>query len=189
MKRLTDELTKEKVLELLLNVKEDAIFSLYRFSDKGTFKCDFVQKNVVQEYVDEVDELSYRETSYGIDKSVVNISHNIGLCVSGLYKNQYYETHNTDGYMKYIDKLNKYNHIYIKIDKESTPKTISFKLGNKEKTLELIEEGFDGYVSKPYRQKYMKCVSAEDLEKHCNDEFFNPRMVDIGRRVLKIKTE
>lgn len=189
MKTVKKDLTKKEVLELLLNIKDDAKFLIYRYSETGTFKHDFVEKKIVQEYVDKVSEISYRESRFGIDTSVINIADNVGLCISGLYENQYYETSNVEGYIKYVDKTNKYNHIFIKIDKDSTPRTISFKLGDKEKTLELIEEGFDGYVSKPYRQKYMKCVSAENLEEHCHDELFNPRMIMVGKKVLKIKTE
>lgn len=188
MKKVTNILTKEDILELLLNTKDDSMFMIYKYSNTGTFKNESVKKNIVEKYIENISQISYRNGQFGIDMSVINIADNIGLSISDLYKNQYFETSDIDGYMKYVDKYNKYNHIYIKINKESIPKTISFKLGCKEKTLELVEEGYNGYVSKPYRQKYMKCVSAESLERHCNDKLFNPRMINIGKKILKIKT-
>lgn len=38
------------------------------------------------------------------------------------------------------------------------------------------------------KEKYIKCVSANDLEEHIRDEFWNPRIVTIGRKVLSFKT-
>lgn len=99
-----------------------------------------------------------------------------------------YETNDVPaGYVEYVDKYNPYHNIFIKVDHDA--KEISFMVGAYKKTLILIEEGFskNSYVSKPFRQTHMKCVSSEDLERHCKDEFFNPRMIDIGRKVLKLQ--
>ncbi len=96
-----------------------------------------------------------------------------------------YETTNTDGYIEHISKYNKYYNVFIKFEKDADKKTISFKLGKKERTLELVED--TEYVAKvfDYKRK-IKCVSAEDLEKHCFDEFWNPMMIELGRRILGI---
>ncbi|HCL4480047.1 TPA: hypothetical protein N2D99_002114 [Clostridium botulinum] len=38
------------------------------------------------------------------------------------------------------------------------------------------------------KEKYIKCVSANDLEEHIRDGFWNPRIVKIGGKILGFKT-
>lgn len=172
---------REKLVAALNQTKEDATYLVYHFSPKGTFRTKHYPKSFVVELVNE-----NKEVSIHPDFDDIIMIGETGVSLRSFEQNIYYETLDTEGYLEYISKYNPYYKIYIRLDKEN--KTIEFKLGDKYKKLELIEEGWDGYVSKPYRQKYMKCVSAEDLEKHIHDEFWNPRMVEIGRRVLKIKS-
>lgn len=172
---------KELLMTALQQTKEDAQFFIYNFSPEGTFRSSKEPKTFVQELLEQCDEVI-------MNKDISNtlmLKDNIGVAVSRFDENIYYETTDTEGFMEYVSKYNPYYKIFIKLDKEA--KTIEFKLGNKSKVLELMEEGFNGYVSKPYKHKYLRCVDVEDLEKHIFDEFWNPRMVEIGRKVLKIK--
>lgn len=104
------------------------------------------------------------------------------LYKSCVNENQIFQTAPSDGYYHAICKYNPNYDVFIKLDHEK--KNISFLLGSKEKTLELVE--YSEFVSKPSRNK-MLCVSANDLERHIHDEFWNPRMINVGRRVLRIK--
>lgn len=173
---------KQTLLEVLKEVKEDAKFFVYFYTPDGTgtFRSDFKEKSFVQDCIEKATEV----TPHPSYNDVVMVSEHIGLSTKSFEENIYYETTGVDGFMNYVSKHNQYYNIFIKLDKEN--KTITFKLGDKEKTLELLEHGFDSYVSKPYRQKYMICDNANELEKHINDESWNPRMVSIGRKVLKL---
>lgn len=172
---------REKLRIALEKAKEDAVYLVYQFSPEGTYRTNKYQKPFVEALINENEEVS----SHPKLKDIVMIG-DTGVAIKSFEENINYDTPDTEGFLEHLSKYNPYYKIYIRLDKEN--KTIEFKLGDKYKKLELIEEGWNGYVSKPYRQKYLKCTSAEDLEKHIHDEFWNPRMVDIGRRVLKIKS-
>lgn len=172
---------KEVLVSILAKIKDDANFIIYHYTPEGTFTNSFEEKIYIENLLNDTsnDFITQRF------RDVIMISESIGVSIRDLDHNIYHETKDTDGFIEHICKYNKYYKIYIKLDKEN--KTITFKLGDKIKKLELLEEGFEGYISKPYKQKYLKCVSFDDLERHINDEFWNPRMVDIGRKVLKLK--
>ncbi|WP_121616607.1 hypothetical protein [Virgibacillus halodenitrificans] len=172
---------REKLVAALQQTKEDAVYMVYHFSPKGTFRTKVYQKSFVEDLINDNKEIRIHPNF----KNVIMIGET-GVSLNSFEHNIYFETPNTEGYLEYVSKYNPYYKIYIRLNKKS--KTIEFKLGDKYKKLGLIEEGSNGYVSKPYRQKYMKCDSAEELEKHIHDDWWKPRMVDIGRRVLKIKS-
>ena len=96
--------------------------------------------------------------------------------------NQVIRTSAPEDYYHSVCKYNANLDVYIKLDK--VKKTISFLLGDTEKTLALEE--YSGFVSKPSGKRLM-CVTADDLERHILDEFWNPRMIRIGRYILHIK--
>jgi hypothetical protein len=172
---------KEKLVAALQKTKEDAKFAVYHFTSGDNYKLELQSKAYVENLLEHCSDVTLHQSH----KDVIMLG-DVGLSIRSVDENIYYETPDTEGYFEYKSKYNPYYNIFIRLDKEN--KTIEFKLGDKHKKLELIEEGFDGYVSKPHRGKYMRCVSAEDLEKHIHDEFWNPRMVRIGRRVLNIKS-
>jgi hypothetical protein len=95
---------------------------------------------------------------------------------------QIYFTDNTNGYLKYESKSNPLYHVYIKLDQDNDK--ISFKLGNREKTLNLVYHS--GYVSNPVGDDLL-CMDFDGLKKDIYNDFLNPRMAKIGRHILKIK--
>ncbi|WCK57270.1 hypothetical protein PP175_29200 (plasmid) [Aneurinibacillus sp. Ricciae_BoGa-3] len=171
---------KEKFQAVLDNhIKEDAEFWVYFFNEEdGTRTLHKKDKAYVQELFNQVEEVSlhhdFKDVLMVTDKGVFLVDFN---------ENIYYETKDTEGYYEYVSKYNKYHKVYIKLDKEH--KTITFKLGDKCKTLELMEH--TEFVHKPYKRKYLKCVSAQNLESHMQDAFWNPIMVTVGKKVLGIK--
>jgi hypothetical protein len=171
---------KNTLLNMLEQIQEDAKFHVYNFEgdESGTFRSAFKDKTYVLPIVTEAKEIRLHKSL----RDVLMVD-GVGVSMSSFSDNIDYPTEGTEGYMSYISKYNPYHKVFIKLDKEA--KTISFKLGDKEKTLQLIEG--TGFVSKPYYKKAMKCESVERLESHIEDEFWNPRMVDIGRLVLGIK--
>lgn len=171
---------KEQLIALLERIKEDAGFIIYHFDAGGRFKMESQTKDFVLEKLAQNNELTMHT---GV-KEIIMLSEMIGVRAADFIENISYETSDIEGYIEYISKYNPYHKIYIRLKKDT--KTIEFKLGDKYKLLELMEEGFSGFVSKPYKNKYLRCVSAESLEEHIQDKSWNPRMVEIGRKILKI---
>lgn len=169
---------KEEMLAALSRTRADAEYFVYEFTGNGSeFRSKKFNKVFVEALIKKCSEVvSHKELS-----NCWMISKDIGVGLGNFEENIYYETPDTEGYLEHICKYNKYYKVYIRLDKEK--KTIEFKLGDRYKKLELKENA--DYVSKPSRNK-MLCVSAEELEKFIHDRFWNPRMVRIGRLVLKI---
>ncbi|PLS19132.1 hypothetical protein CVD28_01620 [Bacillus sp. M6-12] len=170
---------KQHLLTIIGQIQEDARFFIYEYNEDGTFKSVFKEKPYVLSLIQDATDIQPHENY----DDVILVNGNMGLWTKSFSENIDYPTENTEGFMEYISQYNPYYKVFIKLDEEK--KTITFKLGDKEKTLELIER--TNYVSKPHYKKYMKCVSVEDLKKHIDDKFWNPRMVDIGRIVLGLK--
>ncbi|UOE58165.1 hypothetical protein [Cytobacillus oceanisediminis] len=169
---------KENLLKALEKAKDDAQYWIYKFSPEGTYKMEKKIRGEIIDLISKAELIFFHEDM----KDVIMLGE-IGLSAASVEENIYYETINTEGYVEHVSKYNPYHKVYIKLDKDN--KTIEFKLGDRHKKLELIESG--EYVSKPHYSKWLKVVSADDLEKHIGDEFWNPRMVHIGRTVLKMK--
>ncbi|MEG0380915.1 MAG: hypothetical protein RR603_04360 [Kurthia sp.] len=180
----------KEVLELMDFIKKDA----------GLRVSKRLEGNMIKTVILEVEEVSMLlancikngktmlEKSDFISSEYIYLSDDYGISPHGILTAIYYETNDVPaGYVEYVDQYNPYHNIFIRVDHDA--EEISFMVGAYKKTLTLIEEGFSkkSYVSKPFRQTHMKCVSSEDLERHCNDEFFNPRMIEIGRKVLKLQ--
>ncbi|MEX3625462.1 hypothetical protein [Viridibacillus arvi] len=172
---------KEQVITALQQTKEDAQYYVYTFTPEGMFRYSKEPKAFVENLVKQCDSVSVNPKL----NDVLMIGNNIGVSIKSFEENIYYETERTEGFIEYVSKYNPYYKIFINLDKEA--KTIEFKLGSKSKLLELVEEGFSGYVSKLYKHKYLRCCDANHLEEHIFDESWNPRMVEIGRKVLQIK--
>lgn len=173
---------KEKLLEILSNIKEDARFFVQDYSEYETTHTvphSFEQKPFVENLIQTNINISMHPERE--DEIVVG---NYRLHLKNFIENIYYETPNVENFMEHVSKYNPYFKVFIKIDDEA--KTITFKLGDKEKTLTLLEEGFNGYVSKIFKKNYMKCNSIKDLKEHILDEFWNPRMVMVGRVALQM---
>ena len=180
----------KEVLELTHFIKKDAKFNVSKR----------LEGNRVTTVVVNVEEISMMlmncimngktmlEKSDFLSSEHIYLSDEYGIQPHGILAAIFYETNDVPaGYVEYVDKYKPYHNIFIRVDHDE--KEISFMVGSYKKTLTLIEEGFSkkSYVSKPYRQTHMKCVNSKDLERHCNDEFFNPRMIEIGRKVLKLQ--
>ena len=171
---------KDTLLTMLKEAKPDAKYMTYEFLEGGEGK--FRNGKIIQEEL-----LPLVEKASDVSKSdkfndVIMVD-GLGIYSLDVGENIYYPTENVEGYIEHVSKYNPYYRVYIKLDKEN--KTISFKLGKRERTLQLME-GTE-FVSKPYYKKGLKVVSANNLEEHINDEFWNPRMVNIGHLVLGIE--
>lgn len=170
---------KMKLLAVMENIKDDAKFWIRFFTPEGRFSCERRDKAFVLDILGKAVVVSENETF----NDVLMFNETIGVSRSGFNENVIFETPNTDGFKEYASKHNSNYKVYLKLDKEA--KTITFKLGNKVKMLELIEHSV--YAHRPYKGKYMEVASVESLEKFINDPFWNPAMVPIGRKVLNIK--
>ena len=91
------------------------------------------------------------------------------------------ETRDVEEFTHVIGRANPHYDIYYRIDFEK--KTITFKLGNLEQTLVIIEHS--NYVWKPVRKQIL-CMSAEQLDRDFKDDFWDSIPISIGRRVLGI---
>lgn len=171
---------KDTLLTMLNKAKPDASYMTYEFRDGGD-SCHRNGRITQSELLPLVE--NARDVSKKENCNDVIMVDGLGICSIDVGLNVCYETENVEGYVEHVSKYNPYHKVYIKLDKEN--KTISFKLGKMERTLELME-GTE-FVSKPYYKKGLKIVSVNDLEKHIQDEFWNPRMVNIGHLVLGIK--
>lgn len=172
---------KEKLIDVLNKIKDDARFFIYHYKEDGTFTHEFVNKPFINDLIQNSNVISYHPKY----EDRILIDNKTAISTSSFNDNIFYETNNVQDYFEYVNSHNPYHNVFIKLDKEN--KIISFKLGNKSKTLQIIEEGINGFVSKIYRQKYMKCNNINDLEEHIKDPFWNPRMVSIGRKALKLE--
>lgn len=172
-------LMKDTLLRMLKKAKPDAKYMTYEFLEgsEGSFRNGNITQETLLPMVEEASEVS-KSDRYN---DVIMVD-GLGITSLDVGDNIYYHTENVEGYLEHVSKYNPYYKVYIKLDKEN--RTISFKLGKQERTLQLME-GTE-FVSKPYYKKGLKVVSAENLEKHIQDEFWNPRMVNIGHTVLGI---
>jgi len=116
------------------------------------------------------------------DDEHIALGNDCWIYTNTINESQNYITEDIQNYTKHDCKYNPSYYVYIKMDKDYN--TISFKLGNKEKTLNLIYN--TEFVSKPVKNE-LWCSDFERLKKDIEDDFWNPRMIDLGRKVLKIK--
>ncbi len=92
-------------------------------------------------------------------------------------------TPEAEQYVHVQDKRNPYYDIYFRLDKKR--KTITFALGGRKKELPVIEHS--GWCWKPTK-KGLFCSDMDALERDFLDPFWNPIAVDIGRKVLNIRS-
>lgn len=180
-------ISKSKLLQAVTSTYDDSLFFVgYGIEDD----CDFTQRLrhnrsarcSKAELLDMIRQNAPDEiTSIPGHSDYLVLIKNLYVSRGSINDNQVFHTKAPEGYYHSVSKYNRHLEVYIKIDKEQ--KTISFLLGDKEKTLELVE--YSGFVYKFARGK-MYCQSAEDLERFMKDDFWNPAMIVLGRRVLKI---
>lgn len=179
---------KELIMKLLKNIKGDANFIIYEYVIKeGKMLDNFRSKRITRKKLEEL--ISYSDIRIRVNEKgqtkndEIMLNDNISISLEELYNNQYIETKEIEGYTKCVSNVNKYFHIYMKINEND--KTVTFKLGDKEKTLTIIEN--TEYVSRPYYSKYLKCVSIDDLKKQMRDgDSLEKRLCVIGRKILSI---
>ncbi len=187
MVRTITLISKSKLLQAVTSTYADSLFFVgYGVEDD----CDFTQrlcrnrsaKCVKAELLDMIRQNAPDEIiSVPGHPDYLVLSKNLFVSRGTINDNQVFHTKAPEGYYHSVCKYNRHLEVYIKIDKEQ--KTISFLLGDQEKTVGLVE--YSGFVYKFARGK-MYCQSAEDLEKFMKDDFWNPAMIVVGRRVLKI---
>lgn len=178
--------TKKELIELLDLIKDDSEILAF-FYKNNVGNTSFSSKKILKEEIlkqltEEKDELRFKKNRFDeIDKEEIMIG-SIGVSTRSLYINIHYETLDIEDYYECRCQYYPDYKVYIKLDKEN--KLITFKLGNKEKTLEIITGS--EYVMKPYRMKYLKCVSLSNLEKFIKDDFWRSRVLSISReKILK----
>lgn len=103
------------------------------------------------------------------------------LSRNSVNENQVFHTNPPEGYTRVAEGPDGNHHVYVKVDK--TRKTISFLLGNVEKTLAL-ETGTE-WTYKLSGNRLL-CLSADDLERFINNRSWSRSVVKLGRRVLRI---
>jgi len=184
-----EPILKTALIRAIENTYDDSRFHIGRATESS---CDFRNglQNNKHDWIMKGDLLELIKTE--ADEVIVGIpGHEDSLVLNAqtyiyrdcINENQVIHTTAPEEYQRLVSKYNPHFDVYMKLDKEK--KTISFLLGDKEKTLALIEH--TDFVSKPvYKEMY--CVTADDLERHIHDEFWNPRMITIGRHVLRIKS-
>ena len=185
-------LTKKDVLELLDKVGDEANLYLKEFVDdcpdgKGGYYSSYIGKTELIQFLETSEDELKPALHYNdeIDYNVLIIK-NKGICLRSIYESIYYKTENVEDYIHVQSSHNKYYEVFIKINKDE--KKIHFKLGNKEKILDIIEENdINSYVMKPIYTKRLKCVNIDNLLDFINDDFWTNHVLSISRKVLRIK--
>lgn len=187
MVRMITLISKSKLLQAVTSTYADSLFFVgYGVEDD----CDFTQrlcrnrsaKCVKAELLDMIRQNAPNEIiSVPGHPDYLVLSKNLFVSRGSINDNQVFNTNIPEGYYHSVCKYNRHLEVYIKIDKEQ--KTISFLLGDQEKTLELVE--YSGYVYK-FAHGRMYCQSADDMERFMKDDFWNPAMIVVGRHILKI---
>ena len=185
-------LTKKEVLELLDKVGDEANLYLKEFTDgstngTGRFRSIHMSKQDLINLLNSNDCELRPALDYDnkVDNDVLIIE-NKGICLFSIYNNIEYKTENVEDYIHVQSPNNKYYEVFIKVDKEN--KKIHFKLGNKEKILDIIEgNDINSYVMKPIYSKQLKCVNIRHLIDFINDTFWTNHVLKISRKVLRVK--
>jgi hypothetical protein len=167
---------KEKLMEALKQTKDDADYIIYYFTEEGTFSNKHQFTPYVRELVEKATEIKIHPDF----EDIVMVADRIGISRKDFAYNISYETKDTEGFEEHTNKFEKAHNVFIKLDREN--KLITFKLAEKEKTMQILER--TDYVCNPYKGKYIRCVDIDGIVKHMKDEFFNPYMVKLGRKVL-----
>lgn len=92
------------------------------------------------------------------------------------------DTPEADIYTHVVSRYNPYYDIFFRLDMEQ--KTITFALGDRKKSLPVVEH--TEWCWKPTPQGLL-CGDIDCLEQNFLDPFWNPIAVTIGRKVLNIK--
>lgn len=187
------EITKEFLLDLVERAHKDSKYFIYNFKNglDGEYIGTFLRVEEMKKLLLECpyDGVLPTHPNFSSPKYLANET--IGLSMHNFFNNIDYKTDNTEGFINYFPPSKPYFNVFIKMDDSNEEeKTITFKLGDKEKKLILIEEGYNGYISRPYKKKYMKCVSFNNLKRYIEEdsekELHNGRMSYIGRKILNI---
>ncbi|WP_336769982.1 hypothetical protein [Bacillus bombysepticus] len=172
------EITKTKLLELLMKNEDDAMFyqMIYTNRLKGTFRGGKINKETLMGFLENIDELKIHEDAF------FKITENNYVHIGSIYNNINYKTFDIQGFTEIRMPNNPYFNIFYKIDKDE--RTITYKLGELVKTLQ-IKTGFD-VVSQPIKGKFMHTVDSNYLEHTLRESMYADRNISIGRRVLGI---
>ena len=101
-------------------------------------------------------------------------------CINSNYK---YNTDGTEGFIRVECNINKNYHVYIKVDEDKN--TATFKLGNKEKTLNLSL--YSGFCWKPSGNNLL-INTIDDFKRNFTCDLFSKTLVKVGRSILRIRT-
>jgi hypothetical protein len=175
---------KNKVLQALAQSKDDARYLLYVLSPtKISKRNEFREKPCIEALVKASP--SKELIIHPEAEDVLILSSKVGISRKDIAENIFYPTTEIDGFENHTDKNNKYHNVFIKLDKRK--KLITFKLGDSQKELKIIDRG--SFVFKPHKDEFLICESLEKLDKYIHDEIMNPRMVVIGREILGIPAQ
>lgn len=187
------DITRDFLLSLVEQSHKDGKYFIYHFKNglEGQFHSVFISVEEMKQLLIECPYEGILPTNPNFSFPMYLVNEQMGLEIRNFFNNIDYKTDNVEGFLNYHSPSKPYYNVFIKMDDSNKEeKTITFKLADKEKTLILIEEGFNGFISKPYKRKYLKCVSFEELKKHIEDssekDLYNARMSLIGRKVLNI---
>lgn len=174
---------KEKLVNFL---RENAIMEgevFYRVQrEDGMFSA---KKTSMKEILRMMENAKKIDFSKKENKEIV-LDDKVNISLSSLNEILSFPTYELDNFTQITDKYNPLCFVYYRFLEEEGKEFLYVKLGDFEKKLELIKDR--EYVYKLYKNKYIKCQSKEELEKHIKEnKFFNSQTVAFLRdTVLKI---
>ncbi|WP_240416627.1 hypothetical protein [Paenibacillus periandrae] len=175
---------KEQLKAMMEKIKDDATFIVRWYGNQGiegTFRSEFETKPFLDTVIQELTSIRIHPT---MDDLLV-INEKLGVSIEEFFNSICYETPDCEGFEEYICKFNRYYNIFVKIDRDEH--IITFKLGDKTAHVKLVEhtEWTHKYVAS---KKQLLIKSIDSFNSFINDPFWNPSIVVIGRRILKLKS-
>ncbi|GAB6427659.1 hypothetical protein bcgnr5372_37780 [Bacillus luti] len=173
-----EEITKEFLLELLNKTEDDAIYHCrkYLYDNYGRSIDYKLPKEIVMKYIENIEAVYWR------DVFLVEADTDVYIQLDYFFDNVNYETIDITGFKEIKYQFNKYFNVYYKINK--TENTITYKLGDKTKTLQIVYEGGDIFL--PTTNGTEGTSVSDYLEELLQDSNSARSNIVMGRKLLGI---
>ncbi|WP_336769981.1 hypothetical protein [Bacillus bombysepticus] len=172
------EITKTYLLELLKKTEDDAIYHCrkYLYDNHGSTIDYKLPKKTVLKYIENIEEVYWR------DVFLVEADADVYIQIDYFFDNVHYKTKDITEFKEIKCSYNKYFNIYYKINKIEN--TITYKLGDKMKTLKIVNE--NDQETNPATCVVEGIPISEHLERHLQDSSSVRSNISIGRKILGI---
>ncbi|GAB6458081.1 hypothetical protein bcgnr5390_61650 [Bacillus luti] len=173
-----EEITKTFLLDLLNKTEDDAIYHCrkYLHDNYGRFIDYKLPKEIVMKYIENIEAVYWR------DVFLVEADTDVYIQLDYLFDNVNYETIDITGFKEIKYQFNKYFNVYYKIN--ITENTITYKLGEKTKTLQIVCEGGGTFI--PATNGTEETSVSDYLEKLLQDSNAVRSNIIMGRKLLGI---